>query len=216
MNRFHHEIIPNPAFDIQSFSQSRRNVREELKLPLDKKIVLFASDNLKNPRKGIHFLFHAVRQLTEKNKILLLGIGHKAEKPSDLDVEYTGNVSDSRALSEYFYSSDVFVTPTVAENSPLVVIESLCCGTPVIGSCVGGIPDLINSQNGLLFPTGDVKAIAESLQQVLFEKNFDRQKIMSAALKVHKPVTVAQKYKYQIYNRIMSQDRKKHRSTSES
>lgn len=49
------------------------------------------------------------------------------------------------------------------ENNPLSVIESLCAGTPVVGAEIGGIPELIDDNNGLTFKSGDETDLAQSL-----------------------------------------------------
>jgi glycosyltransferase involved in cell wall biosynthesis len=201
--RFRHELIPNPSFK-RIFSESRDSIRSRLHLPKDKKIVLFASDNLNNPRKGIGLLFEAVRMLKEKTNIVLLGVGHKSHRPVDLDVRYTGSLTDSNLLADYFYSADLFVTPSIAENSPLVVIESLTCGTPVLGSDVGGIPDLINEKNGAVFPVRNIERMSKCLYEALFERIFDRQAIMDAAIEKHHPLRIAEKY-ITIYRSLIPQ-----------
>jgi glycosyltransferase involved in cell wall biosynthesis len=63
---------------------------------------------------------------------------------------------------------DVLVVPSIwAENSPLVIHEAFLAGVPVIASDIGGIPELVTHEvNGLLFPVGDVDALARALQRV--------------------------------------------------
>lgn len=51
------------------------------------------------------------------------------------------------------------------ENNPLSIIESLCVGTPVVGTNMGGIPELIDDHNGLLVPAGDAAALSTAMQQ---------------------------------------------------
>jgi len=57
-----------------------------------------------------------------------------------LNIEYINNQSD---VALYYSASDLFVYPSLADNCPLVVLESLACGTPVISFDTGGIPELI-------------------------------------------------------------------------
>lgn len=68
---------------------------------------------------------------------------------------------------ETFKGIDVLVVPSVwHEVLGIVVQEALANQTPVIGTDIGGIPDLIkHGINGLLFPMGDTKALAECLRQ---------------------------------------------------
>lgn len=194
MGRFRHILVHNPSFKDVSLNTTKDNLRKKLGLPADKKIVLFASGNLNNTRKGIAILFQAVRLLERKKDILLVGIGHKAKRQAGLDIIYTGSLSNVELLASYFYAADIFVTPSLAENSPLVVIESLCCGTPVVASDVGGIPDLINNDNGILFPTGNIPVLVNAIASSLFEKKFDREKIRQDAISLHSPTKIALDY----------------------
>jgi glycosyltransferase involved in cell wall biosynthesis len=67
-------------------------------------------------------------------------------------------------LRSYFRDAGVFVLPSATEGMPLVVIESLATGTPVVGSAVGAIPDLVvPGVSGYLVEPGDVEDLAEAL-----------------------------------------------------
>jgi glycosyltransferase involved in cell wall biosynthesis len=194
MGRFKHVVIPNPAFKLRRYFNDKAISRTQLHLPLDKKIIIFASENLNNPRKGTTLLFEAVQHLPEKDAIVLVGIGQKGISPAGLNVLYPGRISNVDLFASYLQAADIFVTPTIAENSPLVVIESLCCGTPVVASDVGGIPDLVNDSNGILFPVGNIQALADAIAQALFEKKFDPQKISESAVAIHNPMKIATEY----------------------
>ncbi|MBT1712621.1 glycosyltransferase, partial [Fulvivirgaceae bacterium PWU5] len=62
-----------------------------------------------------------------------------------------GFVSDEHKKALIYSAADVYVLPTLADNLPNVVIESLMCGTPVIGFKTGGVPDMIkHGHNGIL------------------------------------------------------------------
>ena len=62
--------------------------------------------------------------------------------------------------AQAFSAADLFVFPSRADNLPLVIQESLSCGTPVLATDVGGIPDLVRpGVTGALFPVDDVDAM---------------------------------------------------------
>lgn len=74
------------------------------------------------------------------------------------------------------------VVPSVCyENNPLSIIESLCMGTPVIGSEVGGIPELIREGDGTLFRMGDKEELEEAIEARMSVADTDRQAISKRA-----------------------------------
>jgi len=82
-------------------------------------------------------------------------------------------------MCQLYNSSDLFFIPSIQDNLPNTVLESLSCGTPVIGFDIGGIPEIVeNDFNGFLFRLGDINAIAEYI--TLNINNENKLKILSA------------------------------------
>jgi L-malate glycosyltransferase len=80
-------------------------------------------------------------------------------------IHFLGFRSDASALMK---SLDVLVVPSVTEGSPLVTLEAMAAGVPVVASAVGGIPDQIrHDKEGLLIPPGDTEAIGDALLALL-------------------------------------------------
>jgi N-acetyl-alpha-D-glucosaminyl L-malate synthase BshA len=68
--------------------------------------------------------------------------------------------------------ADLFLLPSASEAFGLAALESLACGVPVVGSIVGGLPELVeNGKVGYLEPIGDVKAMAQRSLEILSDKN---------------------------------------------
>jgi glycosyltransferase involved in cell wall biosynthesis len=75
------------------------------------------------------------------------------------DVIFLGHQSAVQMV-EWYNAAEVTVLASRTDWFPLVVIESLACGTPVIASAVGGLPQLVNSNIGRLFSAGDYATLA--------------------------------------------------------
>lgn len=88
---------------------------------------------------------------------------------------------DAQAVAHLLRGAEATVIPSEwYENNPLSVIESLCAGTPVIGAEIGGIPELLSTENGRLFPSGDTEALTEVLRD-FDPAAYDRAAIAAAA-----------------------------------
>ena len=80
-------------------------------------------------------------------------------------VHFLGFRSDASALMG---SLDVLVVPSLTEGSPLVTLEAMAAGVPVVASAVGGIPDQVrHGKEGLLVPPGDTGAMGDAIVALL-------------------------------------------------
>jgi len=128
------------------------------------------------PEKGVaNFLEAAARvsPLFPEAHFVIAGGGPLRQELVDLAedlglksrVHFLGFRSDASALIE---SMDVLVIPSLTEGSPLVTLEAMAAGVPVVASAVGGIPDQIrHDKEGLLVPPGDTEALGEALLDLL-------------------------------------------------
>jgi len=160
-----------------------------LGLPMGKKIIITIG-NLEQV-KGYEYLVKALDIVRKKNSdFLCLHIGGGSlegqikrlvsERNLDEYITFLGRIPHNE-LVDYFGASDFFVSSSLSEGNPTVMFESLGCGKPFIGTKVGGVPEIISSQEyGLLCNSADEKALAENILKAL-EKGWDTRKILSYA-----------------------------------
>jgi glycosyltransferase involved in cell wall biosynthesis len=151
--------------------------RKILGLPEDKTIICFGAESPKSPHKGWVYLLEALQILKDSGltnlSVLIFGKGSKSEIESEVPYEsyFVGFLNDEYSLSLVYNAADVFVISSLADNQPTVVMESLSCGTPVVGFNVGGIPDMIrHEQNGYLANYKDSQDLAKGVQFCLQSK----------------------------------------------
>ncbi len=80
--------------------------------------------------------------------------------------EFVGAYTDTAHKSAYMRSLDVFVLPSFTEGTPNGIVEAMAHGLPIIASTVGGIPDMITPEVGVLVPPGDAAALAAAMQRL--------------------------------------------------
>lgn len=169
LGKFDCTIIPN-GIDTKLFSpKNKMMVRESLGLPKDKKIVFFLAEDLDINYKGAKYLLKAFTHLKNKRDYILLTAGRGKPKISkDISFYHVGDVNNDLFLSLLYNSSDIFVIPSLHDNLPNTVLESMACGTPVVGFNTGGIPDMISDGiNGRLVETKDFLSLSMAITDTL-------------------------------------------------
>jgi len=142
-------------------------------------------------KKGIDVLVEALGRLRDRGvafRCRIVGNGPLTEpltrraRELDLegDIEFLGGQPQER-VKELFGEADVFVLPCVVARSgdrdgiPVVLMESMALGVPVVSTTVSGIPELIESgRSGLLVPPGDPEALADALERLLRDPELGR------------------------------------------
>ncbi len=85
-------------------------------------------------------------------------------------------------VAEHLRNADAMIMFSRYENLPCVILEALTCGLPVISTDVGGIREVINSDNGILIPSENKNDLLNAMNRLLNEMHlFDRQKVADAA-----------------------------------
>lgn len=131
--------------------------------------------------KGLHILLESLRYLKKKIHLVVIG-------PSDWDVEYFREIlvrmenenkkgehkitylgaQEQTNIIKWYQKASVFVLPSFGEAFAVVNLEALACGTPVIATNIGGIPEVIqHGKNGILIPPNNAIKLAEAIQYLL-------------------------------------------------
>jgi glycosyltransferase involved in cell wall biosynthesis len=87
-----------------------------------------------------------------------LGLGDRCE--------FTRGYRSDEGRAAFLGTLDVFVLPSLAEGTPNSIIEAMAGGLPVIASAVGGIPDMVTAETGVIVPPGDVAALADAMRML--------------------------------------------------
>jgi glycosyltransferase involved in cell wall biosynthesis len=170
--------IPN-IIDIRTFKKiDKKFAREMLDLDKNDTIIAFGAFAVKSVYKGWPELLKALNILKssgmkEQITVLVFGGGYNKEIADAIPfkTKFMGFLKDEYSTVLVYNASDVFVTPSLADNFPTTVLESQSCGTPVVGFNVGGIPDMIKHlDNGYLAKYRDPDDLAEGIKYCLDNK----------------------------------------------
>lgn len=204
MDRSKVRIVPH-GINPMKYHRVKSNLREKLNL-VDKKIVLFIGRMER--RKGVHVLVDSISQVVKRIPnayFIFVGrdtktapsgrsfkeyIYEKTRENGCLDhVRVVGHVGE-KELVEHYSLCDVFVAPSLYESFGLVYLEAMACSKPVIGTSVGGIPEVIaNKKTGIIVPPGDNKALGEAITTLLADDRKRKEMGLNARREVEKSFT---------------------------
>jgi glycosyltransferase involved in cell wall biosynthesis len=164
--------IPNPIDSADYYPADKSAAKKQLQLNPKRKHLLFAAMNTSDPRKGFDLLVRGLKALKEQctHDIELL-IAGKCTTDLTAKLPYPSRLLGSLGpanMRQAYQAADVFVIPSLQDNLPNTVLESLHCGTPVAGFTTGGIPEMVSSGiNGYLAKEVSDKGLAEAIDLCL-------------------------------------------------
>lgn len=171
------EIFTAPIIDTQIFQpQPAEPLRSKYGIPDRKnKIIFFGCQSLDDSRKGMIYLFEALDILYKKmetvaDDVIVIAAGKNFDLIKDkipFDSLGLGYVA-MNDLPELFSLATCFVCPSVNDAGPMMVNQSLCCGTPVVGFEMGAILQVVKDKGtGICTKLKDSNALADGIQQIL-------------------------------------------------
>lgn len=169
LSRFPVHVIPNGLPTDIFRPHPKDELRRSFNIPEHARVILFGAD-YDTRRKGFHYLVDALRALPDKRNLVLASFGPLPETKfsSEFLTMNFGSISNETRLAQIYSLADLFVLPSMEDNLPNTVIESMACGIPVVGFKIGGMPDMIEHKvNGYLAQPGDVTGLTEGIRWCL-------------------------------------------------
>jgi glycosyltransferase involved in cell wall biosynthesis len=174
--------------------EQRQKTRAELDLPVSSKAILFSSAN--QPRKGAFIIPDVIRHLrtsTPENdwRFLFMG-GIPPSLELNQDIILLPRTTDERRVAGYYAASDVYALPSLEDNLPNTISESLNCGTPVAAFPTGGIVEMVQPGiNGYLANQLSGEALVDAIRKVWTSSLDSRERISATAHAMYSPRRVA-------------------------
>jgi len=172
------QVIPYGVDATVFRPRMKQDTRERLGISKQRTIILFVAQSTTDCRKGFSFLVSALKDLDSDEKVTLLSIGQGSTSlPLDLPYVNAGRIEEDEVLAKLYSVADLFIIPSRQDNLPNTVLESMACGTPVIGFDAGGIPDMVRpGETGWLAETGNVRSLRQAIESAL-ENDGERQRM---------------------------------------
>ncbi|MED4263428.1 glycosyltransferase [Priestia megaterium] len=187
------------------------SLKEEIKLSSEDRIVITVARL--SPMKGIEYLLEAASQVRKNNsniKFVIVGdVAFENEKQykeklfrkaKDLNLENTVFfLGLRRDVTNLLNQSDLFILPSVYDIFPTVILEAMNSQLPVIATDVGGVPEMVRDDTGIIVPATNSDALANAIQDIfvkdykklgvngrqLLEREFTQEKYVSQTVKLY-------------------------------
>lgn len=182
-------VIPN-TIETKIFKPYvKAEAKKILKINPDHFVLMSGFMPSKNDKhKGTPYLIEALEILSrraglKKENIELVIFGNKenAEMPEfPFKTTFLGTINKDDHLAKCYSAADAFITPSLEDNLPNTVMESLACATPVIAFTTGGIPDMVkHMQNGYLAEYENAADLANGIEWLYHRPN--KEEVQKAA-----------------------------------
>ncbi|TMB71824.1 MAG: glycosyltransferase [Deltaproteobacteria bacterium] len=186
-------VIPN-GVDLSIFHPAdKRAVRPALGIRKDTQVLLFTANRVRqNVWKDYQTIRAAIALLVERVRqrdllFIALGDDASAERIGRAEVRFVPYEDDPEAVARYYQAADLYLHAARADTFPNTILEALACGTPVVATAVGGIPEQVkgleavegqaqtaklnrydkSEATGILVPAGDAAGMAAGIERLM-------------------------------------------------
>lgn len=174
-------VIPNTIETNVFKPYVKSEAKKFLKIDPDKFVLMSGFMPSKNDKhKGTSYLIDALNDLAtrpglikENIELIIFGNKDNADMPEfPFKTTFLGTIANDEHLAKCYSAADVFVTPSLEDNLPNTVMESLACATPVVAFHTGGIPDMVRHlENGYLAEYESSEDLATGIEWLYHEDN---------------------------------------------
>ncbi len=208
------EIISN-FVDTEKFRPDQDKCNRSEFASKDEKIIAHMSNY--RPVKNTHDVIRIFEIINKKIPSKLVLIGDGPDAPNILALAASMDLKDrviflggQDSVESVLCKADLFLLPSASEAFGLAALEALACGVPVVGSIVGGLPELVkDGENGYLETIEDFEAMAEKSIKILMNDELQQKMSESArklAVEKYETKNIIKKY-YSFYEKVLSNGR---------
>lgn len=187
--------------DTRNFSfhpENKEEIRKQFHISV-KPTVIHVTAGFDSPIKGGKHVVAMAKQFPEYNFLIVGDAQQKSRYPENMI--FTGRIQNQHLLGELYSFADVCLLTSVKETFSMVTVESLCCGTPVVGFQAGGPEDIALPAYSTFVKQGNDDQLASMLKKTVCNK-YDKKQISQEAVQIYSDKTMCENY-YRIYKSLL-------------
>ena len=202
LNQLPVTVIPN-GIDTNVFKPKQTNIKQQLGIET-KKMVLAVAMEL-SESKGANDLIALSKLLPDSYQLVLVGVPEEKNKLFPDQIICCPKTGSRDRLAEFYSAADVFLNPTHGDNFPTVNLESLACGTPVVTYDVGGSPEMIDRETGIVVQPGNIEELCIAVGEADEMKNSSAAVCRKRAVELYDQKVFGERY-YTLYQKVLSEN----------
>lgn len=169
-------------------------LKKQLGIDKEEKIIFhvapsFSSDI--NHIKGGYYVLELAKQMPEVRFIIAGNVNENVNSPKNMIL--LGKVSDQKLLAQYYSMADITLLASKKETFSMVVAESLCCGTPIVGFNAGAPEQIAIKEYSRFVEYGDVNSLQEAVNEIL-SKDLDKTMVANTSCKKYSKENMCEEY----------------------
>lgn len=166
--RVYQKNVINNGIDLRVFKPTDNQLRGQNNW--DNSYIILGVSFGWNNKKGLDVFVKLAKLLPSIYQIVLVGTDDIIDKSLPKEICSVHRTENQYTLAQYYSIANVFLNPTREDTFPTTILEALACGIPVIASDVGGIPEIINNDCGILIDPDNIDMINLAIERVCVDK----------------------------------------------
>ena len=174
-------IVINNGINLNVFKPIDSTFKKDNNIE-DKYLILGLAYDWRDKRKGFEDFIKLSEMLSDKYQILLVGTDDEIDSILPKNILSIHKTHNQEELAKIYSASDVFVSPTKADNFPTVNIEALACGTPVITYDAGGSKESLTDKCGTFIKINDIDSLKQEIENTCEKKLYKKEDCIKQSL----------------------------------
>ena len=177
----HHNTTVLNGIDCNIFKPRESDLRKRLGIKEDKKVILHTTASFTSEVKGGKYIMELAKRLQDEAIIVVVG---NRETPLNLpgNIKAVGRVENQIELAEYYSMADLTVIASRRETFSMIVAESLCCGTPIVGFFAGGPESIAMHEYSEFVDFGNMEALEKVVKKWLLKDKLSNEGVLKSNL----------------------------------